>query len=340
MKKILWVKFGWSKYYRGEPVDGNFGWLIENKQKGDKKMGHEAYNFMPASDKNFYVYVPPQSGTSSPSNLDPDGWTVVCLAKNPKYPGVHIVGWFENATLIGEWLTPPEDRKTSSTGDARPGYDWSYCIKSDTAFFIPPEFRTMPFSDTSVRQGKYSFLSGPNLKKRNEKAEASKARVLAILNDQMKKLGLVAVKNPDADNPPDYDLDETDPLGGFGGTPEQRKKVEKAAEKAVIAHYKALGFTHVDMTKKVCGYDFGFTKARNELHVEVKGTSGRIKHFYLTRNEYNTGLMINDRWRLAMVTNALTKNPTVTIYTPKELRQTFDIEPLCYEANLIPKVSN
>ena len=340
MKKILWVKFGWSKYYRGEPVDGNFGWLIEHKSDRVKKLGHEAYNFMPASDGSYYVYVPPQSGTSAPSNPDPHGWTVVCLAKNPKHPGVHIVGWFEDATLIGDWLTPPDDRHTSSTGDVRPGYDWSYCIKSDTAFFIPPEFRTTPFSDPSVRQGKYSFLRGPNLKERSAEAEVSKARVLAILERQMKALGSVAVKNPDANNPPDFDLDEVNPLGGFGGTPEQRKKIEKAAERAVIAHYKALGYTHTDKTKVVCGYDFLFSKGRQELHVEVKGTSGSVEHFYLTRNEFNAGLMANEKWRLAMVTSALATKPVVKIYTPKELRQAFDIEPLCFEANLIPRVKS
>lgn len=340
MKKILWIKVGWSKYYRGEPVDGNFGWLNENKHSRSKKTGHEAYNFLPASDGAYYVYVPPQSGTSAPSNPDPHGWTVVCLAKNPKYPGVHVVGWFEDATLIGEWRKPPEDRKTQSTGDVRPGYDWSYCIKSNTAFFIPPEFRTMPFSDTSVRQGKYSFLSGPNLTKRNAKAEANKARVLAILQAQMKKLAGVAVRNPDANNPPDFELEETNPLGGFGGTPEQRKEIEKASERAVINHYEALGYDCTNMTRVICGFDFRFRKGRSELDVEVKGTSGSIEHFYLTRNEHDNGLDKNPNWRLAMVTNALTRKPTVKIYTPKELKQAFGIEPLCYEATLIPKVES
>jgi hypothetical protein len=340
VKKILWVKFGWSKYYRGEPVDGNFGWLNEKNDDQVKKMGYEAYNFMPASDGGYYIFLPPQSGTSSPSNPDPYGWTVVCLAKNPQHPGIHIVGWFENATLIGKWLPPPDDRKTNPSGDVRPGYDWSYCIKSDTAYFIPPEFRNSPFSDPSIRQGKYSFLTGPNLKIRNAAAEASKARVLAILEAKMKELAAVAVQNPNASNPPDFDLVETDPLGGFGGTPEQRKKIEEAAERAVIAHYEALGYQHRDMTKVICGYDFCFSKGRQELHVEVKGTSGGIEHFYLTRNEYNNGLMVNEKWRLAMVTHALAAKPTVKVYKPKELKLAFDIEPLCFEAKLIPQLTD
>lgn len=340
MDKILWVKFGWSEYYRGEPVDGNFGWLNDNKGQKSNKTGHEAFNFLPAPDGRYYVYVPPQSGTSAPSNPDQNGWTVVCLAKNPKYPGVHIVGWFEDATLLGDWKEPPEDWKTASTSDTRPGYDWSYCITSDKAFFVPPQFRNNPFSDTSVRQGKYSFLAGPNLKKRNAKAEANKARVLSILKDQMKDLRSIAVKNPDAENPPAFETDEADPLVGFGGTAEQRKKVEKAAERAVIKHYSALGYEAENRTKIICGYDFCFTKGRQELHVEVKGTSGASERFFLTRNEYVNGLMVNPKWHLAMVTSALSRKPIVKILTPQQVRKAFELEPICYEAIPIPKVKS
>ncbi len=340
MRKLLWIKVGWSEYYRGEPVDGNFGWLIEHRNERSKKTGHEAFNFMPGPNGRYYVYVPPQSGTSAPSHpTDNKGWTVVCLAKNPKHPGVHIVGWYENATLLGEWLDPPKDRKTKTTGDVRPGYDWSYCIESDSAWFIPPEQRTMPFSHVSVRQGKYSFLAGPDLKRRDAKSEANKREVLMILDRQIAKLKPIAVHNPDADSLPDPSLNEADPLRGFG-TPEQRKAVEEASEKKVIAHFKKQGYDCVNMTKIVCGYDFKFTKGRKELHVEVKGTSGAVQRFYLTRNEFKNGLEINPRWRLAIVTDALTKKAVVTVLEPHEVRKRFELEPLSYEGRLIPKVTN
>lgn len=340
MEKILWVKFGWSKYYRGEPVEGNFGWLTDNSGKKGPKAGHEAFNFLPASDGRYYVYVPPQSGTSAPSNPEPHGWKVVCLAKNPEYPGVHVVGWLENATLVGGWKEPPEERKTASTGDTRPGYDWSYCIESDTAFFVPPEYRTKPFSHASVRQGKYSFLTVPNLGKRNPKSEQNKAEVLGILKAQLNDLQRIAVRSPTAENPPAYEDDESDPLAGFGGTPEQRRKIEKAAENAVIEYYQSLGYSADNRTKIICGYDYCFTKGSEELHVEVKGTSGSSERFFLTRNEYVNGLMANPRWRLAMVTDALAKRPIVRMYTPEQVKKTFGLDPICYEATQIPEVSN
>ena len=329
MEKILWVKFGWSEYYRGEPVDGNFGYIQDNK---GKKSGHEAYNFMPFKGK-FFVYVPPQSGSSAPNNPDSKGWTVVCLAKNPKFPGVHVVGWYKNATLLGDWKDVPNKSSRVSSGDSRPGYDWSYCLLSDEAYLVPPEYRTVAFSDPSVRQGKYSFLVGPNVNQTD-----NKLRVLKTLKRIMNKLEPIAVKNPNQDSLPNLEEDESDPLAGFGGTPEQRKKIEKAAEKAVISYYKTKGFKAEDFTKIVCGFDYKFTNDDEEFNVEIKGTSGSIEHFFLTSNERNSGLKVNPLWRLAMVTNALSSRPAIKIYTPSELEKTFEIAPLCYKARLIPKI--
>lgn len=106
MKKVLWVKFGWSDYYRGGPIDGNFGWLNDNRGKKKEGRGHEAFNFMPV-DGTYYCYVPPQAKVHAPYNADPYGWTVVCLAKHPKRKGIHIVGWYEDATLHGDWRREP-----------------------------------------------------------------------------------------------------------------------------------------------------------------------------------------------------------------------------------------
>lgn len=328
MKKVLWVKFGWSDYYRGGAVDGNFGWLNAIKGKKNEGRGHEAFNFNPGPDGTYYCYVPPQNKVFAPANDDPKGWTVICLAKNPRHTGVHVVGWYENATLLGEWLDPPTALITKRADTA---YDWSYCITSKTAYFVPPEFRTMPFSDTSVRQGKYSFLQGPGV----EPGE-NKRRVLGLLESRLKAFRPVAIKNPSEATVPDPEIDAADPLKGFG-TPEHRKGVEKAAEKAVIAHYKANGFEHQRVTHLPCGYDFVFSKGRTTLHVEVKGTAGTFPQFFLTRNEHAKGMMSNPTWRLAMVTSALTDAPRVDIYEAKQLAKEFDLEPYVFVGKLIPK---
>lgn len=331
MKKILWVKFGWSEYYRGGPVDGNFGWLNENKGKKNEGRGHEAFNFNPGPDGIYCCYVPPQASEYAPSNDDPHGWTVICLAKNPKHTGVHVVGWYENATLHGEWLDPP-DALIKKRGDAaHPAYDWSYCISSKTAYFVPPEYRIMPFSDPSVRQGKYSFLEGPGVD-----INENKKRVLELLKSRLKAMTRFAIQNPNENSLPDPELDAVDPLKGFG-TPEHRKKVELAAECAVIEHYKKKGYACKRVTHLPCGYDFIFTKGKLVRHVEVKGTSSPSPQFFITRNEYGKGLQSNPAWRLAMVTSALSETPSIAEYDALELKRAFDLEPYVYIGKFIPK---
>jgi hypothetical protein len=330
MKKILWVKFGWSEYYRGGPVDGNFGWLKENRGKRNEGRGAEAFNFMPADDGTYYCYVPPQTKGYAPWNDDNKGWAVICLAKNPKHTGIHVVGWYENATLLGDWERPPSNhpgaiRKSGSADEL------SYCIKSKSAFFVKPEQRTNPFSDTSVRHGKYSFLAGPGIG-----GNRAKNRVLKLLEARLATLRVKAAHNPTEATVPDPQLDPADPLRGFG-TPEQRKKVEKAAERAVIAHYRAAGFDFEDRTKVKCGYDFLFSKRARKLHVEVKGTSSEEAGFFLTSNEHAAGYQTDPAWRLAMVTRALSKKPVVKIFDARKLRTSFDLTPYVFLGRPVAK---
>ena len=320
-KKILWVKFGWSDYYRGGSIDGNFGWLNEQRGGMAEGRGHEAYNFLPI-DGTYYCYVPPQAKTHAPSNDDRTGWTVVCLAKRPKQKGVHIVGWYDNATLIGKWQKVPL---------GHPDQNLTFCIMSKSVFLVPPEFRDSPFSDASVRQGKFSFLAGPNVNQTE-----NKERVLRIIKSKLQSLRNIAVHNPSEATIPDPEIDAVDPMKGFG-TAEHRKEVEKAAEAAVIAYFESKGFKSERVTHLSCGYDFIFLNGSIELHVEVKGTANDAPRFFLTRNEHAKGMTFNPAWRLAMVTNALTDNPKIEIYEAKKLSKEFDIEPYIFLGTFIPK---
>lgn len=317
-RKVLWVKFGWSDYYRGGPIDGNFGWLKAHRGKKDEGRGHEAFNFMPGGDGTYYCYVPPQAKTHCPEHEDDHGWTVICLAKNPKRTGVHIVGWYENATLLGEWKAPPQNHPAGGL------YEWSYCIESKSAFFIPPNERTLPFSDPSIRQGKYSFLAGPGIE-----TGPDKKRVLALLKQRVGKLRKRAVHNPSEADAPDPELNPVDPFIGFG-SPEHRRKVEKAAEAAVIRHFAEMGFRAEDRTKVKCGYDFLVRKGRTTFHVEIKGTAGDTPGFFLTRNEHAAGYQANPAWRLAMVTRALSSQAKVEIFDAKALRRSFELTPYVF----------
>lgn len=320
MDKLLWVKFGWSDFYRGGPVDGNFPFIKGGKQ------GHEAWNFLPQEDGTYYCYTPPQGGTGTPWNDDPQGWTVVCLAKKPDVTGVHIVGWYEDAELIGEYAVRPTG---FDAGGSAPSDDFYYTIKSRSVWFVPPEFRSRPFSHPSVRQGKYSFLEGPDVKNTSNKTD-----VTSVLRGLLKHYRSVAIHNPNSTNVPDLDNDEIDPLKGFGG-PEHRKAVEKAAVRVTSRMLNRLGYKVVSREKDNIGYDLYASHRQDDsaLHVEVKGTSGSEARFFMTANEYS--YREAPEWRLAMVTDALTTTPKVELLTWRQVRGKFDLAPMVWKATRV-----
>lgn len=123
---------------------------------------------------------------------------------------------------------------------------------------------------------------------------------------------------------------------GFG-TPEQNKRVEKAAVRRVIQHFSALGWKVQDLSAENRGYDLLCRKhGKNELHVEVKGTRGTGNQFILTENERRTWSH-DGRFVLALVCDALGAKPSLRLFTgPRSLRG-FTLKPVSHVAALKPK---
>ncbi|GCD60690.1 hypothetical protein NBRC3280_3288 [Acetobacter pasteurianus NBRC 3280] len=97
MANVIWVNHGWADYYQGDAVDGNYAWISDGGE------GHEAFNFLPGTDGRYYGYVPPQGRyEGSPHDETESLWTVVFFAKHGNQKGVHIVGWYEDAQLVGK----------------------------------------------------------------------------------------------------------------------------------------------------------------------------------------------------------------------------------------------
>lgn len=319
MKKIIWVKFGWSDYYRGGPVAGDFGYLKDGAGEG-----HEAFNFMPGPDGRYYCHIPPHGPSSVyPTNEDATGWTVICLAKFPPQKGIHVVGWYENATLIGKQVPRPEYELGIGFRRDTNGDKFTYLIRAEKAFFVPPEHRVAPFSHSSVKQAKFSYLAGPGIKSTDRKAE-----VLEILKAELVRLKSLAIAQPNPTSAPDDLENSIDPMAGFG-TPEHRREVELAAEKAVTIQLKAMGYTVKRRSDEKIGYDLQATpRARGqELYVEVKGTSGIERRFFMTPNEHECSSI--EGWRLAIVTDALA-SPTVSFFTRKQVDQRFSMQPMVW----------
>lgn len=321
MQKVMWVKFGWSDEYQGGPVDGNYSWMT--KKDGE---AHEAFNFFPSPDGSYCCYLPPHGkSNASPSSNDPHGWLVICLAKRKEGKGVHVVGWFKNATLNGQELPRPEYKAKKGFRLDNKGKPFCYDISAPKCFMVPTECRTKPFSHKSIGRGSYSYL----LRSGQTTPENSfKKAVLDFLLSELERLRPVAIEQPTAKIKKDSVEDGTNPLGSFG-TPEHRREVEMAAEQAVTTELETMGYRVIRRSDEKIGYDLQAVPldGGRDLYVEVKGTSGSERRFYMTPNERL--FMEQNGWRLAIVVCAL-DSPEVTILKKGEVEKCFSLQPMVW----------
>ncbi|RCJ23764.1 DUF3883 domain-containing protein [Nostoc sp. ATCC 53789] len=125
---------------------------------------------------------------------------------------------------------------------------------------------------------------------------------------------------------------ETDTV--FGNS-YSNKVVELAAIKVITNYYEGQGCKVVSVESKNLGYDL-ICKANNgiELHVEVKGISGKGKQFIISANEVTEAKKYPSIYRLAFVNMATSDKPVFIIYTGEEFLQRFDLRILNYVASL------
>lgn len=240
---------------------------------------------------------------------------------------MHIVGWYEDAHLVGKAAdgTPrprPEYEDEAGFRLDTDGKKFSYSIVAHKAFLVLPEDRTDPISNSNIRQSSYSYLLHPS---ETTPATATKIEVLTEINQRLGVLRKVAVAQPGRENVKTDVEDEIDPLINFG-TPEQRKKVELAAEDAVTSYLVKLGYNVVRRADEKIGYDLqAISKdGGQDLYVEVKGTSGSISRFFMTPNE--RAFMTAEGWRFALVTNAV-NNPVIEFIDRRQFETRFDLHP-------------
>lgn len=321
MEKILLVKFGWSEFYQGGPVNGNYEYLNGGNE------GAESWAFEPDQDGKFYVYTPPLGRYRNvPSSDYPNDWKVFCVSRRPGHNGLFLVGWFEGASLIGEM----EER--SVTSRENPDHVLAvhpYSIIATGAHFVPPQARVLSFSRNQIRSSPYYYLSGPGVGCDNWRIDV--ANTLKMIAD--KSLGVVEVN---VDPLRDFSAEDRG-LTPFLHDSEIRQKVEKSAVSATISLLKNEGFKCTSVESLNIGYDIHAVNESGEIFfVEVKGTSQESPRFFLTRNEFRMFENNVSGWRLAIVTSALSDNPIVELYTREEVSSKFDVEPFSWFAS--PKV--
>ena len=319
--KVAVIKTGWSDDYKGSPVEADHQYVK------DVKDGHEKFNFLPGPDGRFYAYTPPLGDKwAAPKPKDRDGWLVFAVAKRPKRPGLYLTGWYENATFAGEYLDKIEYSRDKGFPLDDQGTRFSYTLSSSAAVQIDPDETPHIFPGDYMKRSPVYYLRG-NGDKQSWREDLAK-KLLAIRK---------------AYRAPDSLVLRTKTGGGRGGIcadPERRKQVEEAAIAMVKAHYKKPTYEIDDRQKDNCGFDLLVRPARNpkaELHIEVKGTQNSEPHFLMSRREYAYMLANPNRWRLAMVTKALSVTPELKVMDASEARQHFFWEEFAWHATSKPK---
>jgi len=127
--------------------------------------------------------------------------------------------------------------------------------------------------------------------------------------------------------------DKTWPETGAGfGSAEENRRVERAAISLIETHLTADGWKVRSVEAEKCGYDLSATRARETLHVEVKGIRGGEITFFLTANEYKH--MFSDKyWQLAVVTRALSKKPVPRFFSAHDA-QSLAWAPILYQGSI------
>ena len=306
--KIMYAKTGWSDLYKGGAVFGRHDYISEFEE------AHEKFNFLEGPEAKFYGYIPPIGKEFRPPKpKDAFGWLVVFVAAQNGHGPLTVIGWYELATFELEYKSRPEygtgvDFETDINGE-----DYVYCVFAKKATLIPTGQRTFIISGKHFRRAPIVYVKGQG---KNEpwREELAKYAEQIVSNTRLEpsESGLPSVGFPDYDH---------------------RKKVETASVSAVSKYLLKNGYRVTDRQKENCGYDLLAIgkKSPQELHVEVKGTSTGIPNFFITRNEMN--YMTNAKWRLAIVTEALTK-PKIRLLTEKVVRKSFVFDPLAWCARL------
>lgn len=301
MERIAFVKTGWATDYEGEEVVGRHAHIGEHNE------AHERFNFKKAPDGRFYGYIPPMGQFETcPKPANTKGWLLIFVsARNGNGP-LTVVGFYENAIFEREYVDRPEYGYGDFATDVH-GNPFGYCFSASKATLIPLHLRQTVVSGDHFKRSPIIYVKGTGKDQawRTEMAELAEA---IIANRPVGRDTTPSFKFPDAAH-------------------------RKAVEEAAVAHtYKIYDgeYDITDFQKEKCGYDLLFThrKTKEELHVEVKGTSEDLMHFYMTRNEQR--YIENPKWRLFMVTTAL-ENPRGTLMDLDSVKAVFDLVPFAWE---------
>lgn len=307
-EKILFCNVGWLPLYQGEALDQSKGVQIHGGGRYNKeKVGFEVYNFSPI-DNDYYGYVEPSEridiGNLGASSKDDSisGITVVWTAPHPhKEKGNFIVGWYQNATVFRE-------KQEHSLDESRKGFNKYYIRASvgkskrldegSRTFKVPratePEVLEGGMGQKNIWYAKDLKWQRPDGKL--EDIDSFKERVREYIKDN----SFQSVNRGKRGRVQDQD---------------RKAEVERKAIAMCWTHFENQGYTLKTVEKDNVGWDLEAKSDKEFFRIEVKGLSGSNFSIGLTPNEYAAFIdkEERDRYRLAVVMNALSESPELNV---------------------------
>lgn len=288
MAKMVLFNTGWMRSYQGLRPDDQIvnggehvvkyktGWEIHNFRS---VRGH-CYGFA-QTNRATSLAIERIGGNKEDETLD--GVTVVFTATRPEGKRV-VVGWYKNARI---WRFPVLrvghgfDEEFKYFARARSAD--AHLLPVDQRAFEVPLARDNPWG---VGQSNVRYLDEPKAKPFLKSLTEYMSRPMSLARESMRRHR----------------------GHGWGGDPQDRVRVEKAAIDVVVNHYERQGFECNSVERDRVGWDLEVSFGALQFLVEVKGCSGPEVIAELTPNEYAQMKANLATYRLAIVTSALHKS--------------------------------
>jgi hypothetical protein len=315
MTPLLVCNIGWMSRYEG--LDGKPDKIVGGGQYvKEHGKGHEVCNFLRCKDGYVYGHVETikkdidrqirienifaNAGKGDPESVS--GVDVVWIATNPDEGGRRVVGWYRDATV---YRRRQEFEKALLTRQHKRDEIDSYRIrvKGGNATLLRLEDR----SDPALRLGTGTgWIGEANWWFPERQADPAIKKFVRVLR---------AFIDGHAE-----DIPKREVRGQWGGGSdiERKAQVEQAAIEAVRKHYKNHKVCTVE--KDNVGWDLEAQPmdGGEVICLEVKGLFGSELKVGVTPNEYRA--LVRHRngkkphYRICVVTNALSDNPTLRIF--------------------------
>lgn len=296
---LLVCNIGWMKRYQGQTDDDAIA--RGGSYVDDNGVGHEICNFLPLGGW-LYGFVQSKGQIditklgADRSDDHVDGVTVVWTATRPK-GGTVVVGWYRNARVYRGYEPTP-----------KPGPEWAEFGISHHNIRCRPNDATLLAIDQrhlDVPRGKGGMGQSPTWYANTDRGE----RFQKVLHQLIKAGGPTPVAGQ---SPPPNTL--------------RNKQVEEAAVRIATAHFQCLGYHVTSVEDLNKGWDIEARAGRTELWIEVKGLSLANKTIELTPNEYKAFRSFDPRYRLAIVSEALSRAPKLAIVSYNGRSKRWEVE--------------